>query len=441
MSDRVTQDPIEKAGQQPEQPSEQQATSASGAFASHYPLWQDLKYLSILALLWVVAAGIDQLWLALDHAIPSWDPADHLIGSLNYWWTLHPQQWFSQQQSLGLLHTIGNTWTALWTLSSKYPPLLYVSTAPFLSLFGRGADQAVLVNLLYTGILLGAVYGLGRILFRAEVGLWAGVLCLLFPQFYSLRTGYFMDYPLTTMVAASLFMLTLWRRSLQPISSKPSLSPKLLQSPNRKQWGLAIAFGLTFGLALLAKQTAVFFLAIPILWTFGERLLALRHRHWGQLGQLMTSLIIAGLMILPWSQANWIFQISAAFNSNSRSAEIEGDPTWETLAGWTHYWQALPQAISYPLLIVPIVGLLFALFRGIQNFWSSSDSLDSPAPPLPHSPAPLKSFLWLALCLLCTITPRRHCQDSVFNRRVRVERVGDRVVHGLHFHGKLSPSK
>lgn len=404
-------------------------------------LRQDLKYLGILVLLWSMAAGIDQLWLALDHAIPSWDPADHLIGALNYWWTLNPQRLFQEGMAGG---GFGDLWTALWTLSSKYPPLVYISTAPFLGFFGRGADQATLVNLLYTGILLLSVYGLGRILFRPEVGLWAGALCLLFPQFYSLRTGYFMDYPLTAMVTASVFMLTVWRQSawrqsigrqskdwsdnkvpgggwekdVKPCPSKPladghpfvlSILPRtdiLSFGRSLTQWGLAIAFGLTFGLALLTKQTAVFFLAAPILWVFLERLLALRYRDWNSLGQLATSLIIAGLMILPWSQANWIFQISAAFNSNSRSAEIEGDPAWNTLAGWTHYWQQLPQAISYPLLIVPIVGLLFASFRAVSSILTPQSLNNSPASEAftasTKYPNFRASFLWLGLCLLST---------------------------------------
>ena len=424
MSDRTTQEPANISGplsqQPPQHPSTPSAPRSTGHHSVWDPLWLDFKYLGILALLWTLAAGVDQLWLALDHAIPSWDPADHLIGSLNYWWVLHPQQWLTDNLTSGatgsLLERLGHLWTALWTLSSKYPPLLYISTAPFLSLFGRGADQASLVNLLYTAILLVSVYGLGRTLFRAEVGLWAGGLCLLFPQFYSLRAGYFMDYPLTSLVTASLLMLTLWRRSLHPSGSALTTQgqrrkpPNLYstqhpnRSPNQQQWSLAIGFGVIFGLALLSKQTAVFFLALPLLWTVGERLLGLRHRHWGPLGQLMTSLTLAGLMILPWSQANWIFQISAAFNSNSRSAEIEGDPTWDTLAGWTHYWQALPQAISYPLLIVPIVGLLLALIRTILHFFNDSDRLHFLPQKNPKSkiqnPKSTHSLLWLSLCIL-----------------------------------------
>lgn len=432
MSDRVTQDPSNQARSSSKPIQNRSAPSAphsvqhlTGHRYERLGFWIDFKYLSILALMWFIAAGVDQLWLALDHAIPSWDPADHLIGSLNYWWVLHPQQWLSADNGINagsLVNRLGNLWTSLWTLSSKYPPLLYISTAPFFSVLGRGADQASLVNLLYTGILLVSVYGLGRILFSAEVGLWASGLCLLFPQFYSLRTGYYMDYPLTAMVTASLLMLTCWRQSIRlyaadeaptnrisisnaaPVAKKGRIKKR--NAITLTQWPEAIGFGVTFGLALLAKQTAVFFLFVPILWTLSERLFALRLRRWRPLGQLMTSLVIAGLMILPWSQANWVFQISAAFNSNSRSAEIEGDPSWETLAGWTHYWQELPQAISYPLLIVPIVGLIFALCRAIRNLLSGTDGLRFanpsyiPTPAPLASPAPLKSFLWLTLCIL-----------------------------------------
>ena len=29
-----------------------------------------------------------------------------------------------------------------------------------------------------------------------------------------------------------------------------------------------------------------------------------------------------------------------------------------TLAAWTYYWQDLPSAVSWPLLVVPLVGIL-----------------------------------------------------------------------------------
>jgi 4-amino-4-deoxy-L-arabinose transferase-like glycosyltransferase len=294
--------------------------------------------IAALVALWGAIALLDGIWLQLDQTIPAWDPADHLIGALNYWWTLTHAQWGA-----------GDWWAGIWTLSSKYPPLLYISTAPLFALFGTGIDQAAWGNLVYTAILLVSVYILGRHLFSIQVGLWAAGLCALFPQFYSLRTQYFMDYPLTALVTASFCLLTLWRDATR----------------RRTQWSIAAAFGVCFGLALLMKQTAVMFLAVPLVWLIGRRLW---RRAWAELAQLLTALIITFLMILPWSRTNWLFQISAAFSSNTRSAAIEGDPAWDTLEAWLYYWQHLPQTVSYPLLIVPIVGLLW----GGWKVWSAS---------------------------------------------------------------------
>ena len=281
-----------------------------------------------LMLLWGISVGLDRIWLALDQSVPSWDPADHLIGALNYSWMVQNASWLSAEW-----------WHGIWTLSSKYPPLLYLSTAPFVLLFGQSADAAIWVNGFYTAILLVSVYGLGRHLFNPTVGLWAAVLCVLFPQFYTLRSQYFMDYPLTALVAASFCFLTYWKDS----------------RGRQYQWLLAIAFGFTFGVASLMKQTAVLFLGIPLL-VLGLR--SLWQKQWGRLIQLVIGSTITGLMMLPWSRTNWLFQISAAFTANTRSAAIEGDPSALSIEGWTYYVSHLPQAISYPLLTMAVLGLL-----------------------------------------------------------------------------------
>ncbi|MGF1514251.1 MAG: glycosyltransferase family 39 protein [Elainellaceae cyanobacterium] len=287
-------------------------------------------YAAALGLLWLLSLGIDGLWLWLDHAIPSWDPADHHIGALNYWWTLRQVQGTAAW------------WQGFWTLSSKYPPLLYVSTAPLIELLGRHLDAAVLVNSAYTLLLLTAVYQLGRHLFSPAVGLWGAATVLLMPQLYVTRTEYYMDYPLTALVALTLWALTRWRDAKTAVP----------------QWGWAIAFGLCLGLAFLAKQTALLFLAVPVLWLVVSRLW---QRAWHQLGQLAVSGGIALLLLLPWARTNWFFQVSAAFSANTRSADIEGDPSAASLAGWLYYWQQLPRLLSFPLLLLPLAGLLLAI--------------------------------------------------------------------------------
>jgi hypothetical protein len=192
------------------------------------------KGIPILGGIWLLGAIADRIWFALDQSVPSWDEAEYLTGAMNYWRAFQQPQWFS-----------GEWWTSLWQLSSKVPPLLYLSTAPFINFFGAGVDQSTLVNLLYSLVLLGSVYALSTRLFSVQVGLWAAGLCLLIPGLSMIRLTYLTDYPLVATVTLSFCWLTIW------------------WSTDRKDlraWGFAIAFGLTFGLALLVKQTALFFL-------------------------------------------------------------------------------------------------------------------------------------------------------------------------------------
>lgn len=294
---------------------------------------QQLRWIGILGLIWFAGVGVDRLWLAIDQAVPSWDPADNLTNSLNFWWTLQHPQWFS-----------GAWWAELWALSSKYPPLLFVATVPFLNLLGTGADRAVTVNLLFSAILLASVYGIGKHLFNPQVGLWAAGLCLLFPRLYTNRLEYFMDYSQTALVAASFYGLTLWRD----------------EKARSRQWFWALEFGCCFGLAILTKQSALFFLVVPLLWV---GITALRQRDGQRFLQLMSGSLLTLAIVLPWVSTNWIFQISAGFNSNIKSAIDEGDPPLNTLAAWTYYWHDLPRAVSLPLLVVPLAGVLLYALR------------------------------------------------------------------------------
>lgn len=301
--------------------------------------YRDSRNWLVLLAIWGLAIALDGVWLWLDRAIPSWDPADHLIGSLNYAWMVGNAQW-----------TAPDWWQGIWTLTSKYPPLLYLSTAPIINLLGRQPDVAVLVNAGFTGLLLVAVYGLGRHLFNAEVGLWSAGLVLLFPRLYTVRTEYFMDYPLVALVALAVLALTCWRDAKR----RPS------------QWAWSFGFGLSFGLALLMKQSALFFLAVPMLWVGA---IALWKREWERLVQLLVAAGVTLWMTLPWVTTNWIFQLSAGVNSNVRSAIAEGDPPLHTLDAWIYYLRDLSAAVSLPLLVVPLVGLglavsgLFSSFR------------------------------------------------------------------------------
>ena len=92
--------------------------------------------LIILLLIWLVGAVSDRLWFSFDHSVPAWDQAEYLNGAMNYTQALQQPHWLDKQW-----------WISFWQLSTKVPPLTFISTAVVQQIFGIGLDQATLVNL------------------------------------------------------------------------------------------------------------------------------------------------------------------------------------------------------------------------------------------------------------------------------------------------------
>lgn len=412
------------------------------------PRW--VQGLPGLGAIWLTSSLGDRLWLALDRSTPAWDAADYLTGCLNYWQALQTAQWFS-----------GQWWTNLWLLSSKIPPLVYISTAPFISLFGGGPDQIILSFLVYSAILLASVYALGAYLFRVRVGLWAAALCVLMPTLYKARLEFLLDYPLTAMVALSFLCLTVWREicrqdqtrpanplpqtsapalAIAPValvpepdpadpptaSDRPVAQPLLsmaevsvaetgdsppaaiapamvadapplprrapwqtqflrqwhttqqtwradLRSPQAawmrlRSWVWAILFGLSLGFALMTKQPALFFLLLPMLWFLGESLWA---RQWWRVAQCGVAVLASLVVWVPWYRANWLLILTSGKRATVDSAAIQGDPSILSPAAWIAYPSRLPGMVSWPLLVVPVLGLLLFWRRSrVSSQWS-----------------------------------------------------------------------
>ncbi len=324
-----------------------------------------------LCLMWVFASGIDRLWLWIDRRVPAWDDADYLLGTLNYWQAFQQPHWFSE-----------DGWASLWRLSSKIPPLTYIAATPFFKLFGTSADTALLVNLVFSAILLGSVYGLGYTLFDRRVGLWAAFLCVLFPGLYHLRLEFLLDYPLTAMVTLCFFCWTQWRGT--------GFTP----TSRRQQWLWAVFSGISLGLALMVKQTVVLFLFVPLLWVIGE---VLWRRKWERLLQLLGGAWVSTWIWGGWYRANWLLILTAGKRATVDSAAAEGDPALNTIAAWTYYWQHLPQQISWSLLLIPLAGWVWWYIRsGFRN----STLVQHRAP---YSPFPWLLGFCLGAYLLCSL--------------------------------------
>ena len=310
----------------------------------------------VLGIIWLLGAIGDRLWFALDRSVPAWDQAEYLTSTLNYLQALQHPQWFS-----------GDWWTNFWLLSTKIPPLVYILTVPFLQVFGAGGDRATLVHLLFSAILLASVYSLGVQLFNRQVGLWAAAICVLLPGLYRYRLQFLLDFPLTAAITFCFYCLTMWK---EEASSAASNVRDVTDSRNQEKgkkfylsrlsffW--AIAFGISLGLSILVKHTTVLFLFAPILWLAVG---AVRQKAWGRLAQLAGALLVSAAVFGPWAKTNWLLILTGGKRATVDSAIAEGDPGLNTINAWIYYIQHLPEHVSWPLLLIPLVGLILYYCR------------------------------------------------------------------------------
>ncbi|MEG4855483.1 phospholipid carrier-dependent glycosyltransferase [Microcoleus sp. B5-D4] len=343
------------------------------------------KSLLVLGIIWLLGAISDRLWFALDRSVPAWDQADYLTSTLKYLQALQHPQWLS-----------GEWWTSFWLLSTKIPPLAYILTVPFLQVFGTGGDRATLVHLLFSAILLASVYNLGVQLFNRQVGLWAAAICVLLPGLYRFRLQFLLDYPLTAAITFAFYCLTMWKQESGRHDTAFDADTRMnygeegeirkkeegrhdtdfgadtrmnygeegeFFSLSRSSWFWAIAFGISLGLSILVKHTTVLFLFTPIVWLAVG---AVRQKAWGRLGQLTGALLLSVAVFGPWAKTNWLLILTGGKRATVDSAIAEGDPGINTIDAWIYYGQHLPEQISWPLLLIPLVGLIL-YWRRRQN--------------------------------------------------------------------------
>lgn len=273
-----------------------------------------------------MASSVDTLWLLVDQAPPAWDQGDHLTRAMNHWRVIETPQLASPAW-----------WRELWQQApTQRAPLVYLLTTPFLMVLGRGFDQAVGVNLLFSAVLIGSVYRLGCRLFSPDVGKWAAAICLLSPTLAFLRTDYLLDYGLTALFTLCYAVTTEW----------------WFAKKSSHQWALSLLTGLTIGLTLMTRTSGLLFLLPLLVWVIGVSLV--RRQGW-RLLQIGVGGAVAIATFWPWFSTNWITVISTTIESTAHGIIYRNDPQANRLAGWLFYPRALPQMLSSPILIAALV--------------------------------------------------------------------------------------
>lgn len=276
--------------------------------------------------------GVTIWWLTQDTRVPDWDSAQHTLDAF----AVH------DEIAHGML-------SAPFTEFNTYPPLGHIVGA--LGVFVGGYSTAAVIlalNLVFVPLLAGACYGAGRLVSGPRAGLLAAVFALGAPMIVSEAHEAYLDPIQAALVAVSVCAILASRRF--------------------ERWGIAALAGAATGLAMLAKETSLIFLAGLLVVVVARG----GWRHWrGLIAYGATMALIAA----PWyiehrAQLN---QLVIAHTSQANAAEpnpLGGvyPPLFSLKNLSWYFWDASNIQLRGPLLLL-LVGGSIAAIRSCLRDW------------------------------------------------------------------------
>ncbi len=291
----------------------------------------------ILLGLWLAGLLLDVLWLQRHAQPPAWDQGEHLSRALGVWQVLGEAAPFDPIW-----------WQRLWAETPTYRgPFTYLVTAPLFSLLGPGYASAILSNSLFQALLLGSLYGLGRLAHGRAAGLWAAFLCGVAPALLNQRSDYLIDFSLTAVLTATWWLLTV----------------RVLARP-RHPWLWSLGGGLGLGAVVLTRPTGLVMLWLPLLALAWMALAALVQRgRPARLGESLLAVAAATAVAWPWWSQNWLTILSTVNKARQWGVLYQDGLEANTLAGWLFYPRLLPTMAGAALVAVVVVGGLLSRWR------------------------------------------------------------------------------
>jgi len=294
------------------------------------------RFLKISILLfgwWLFLGLVNFYWLTQDTVPPYHDPLNHLMSSLLYYHVLQGQG----------LSTSG--FAALLNVDDYYPPFATLTTSAFYFLLPHDMDTATwILNQLFLGLLLLAVYRLGTHLYSPEIGLLAAVMVTSFPIITNQSRIFMLDIPTTAMTAWAMY--------------------GLLRTETFQRLNASILFGLVAGLATLTKWSYLFFIFLPLIYLVVQ---ALRSEDRLKRGRnIMVAFTIWGVVALPWfiEHLSHLIFMTTRFTRNGMN---EGDPEVFTVQSLFYYARLFPRDIHYLWLFFFVVGVVFYLREDLKK--------------------------------------------------------------------------
>jgi 4-amino-4-deoxy-L-arabinose transferase-like glycosyltransferase len=284
---------------------------------------------------WLLVGGLvlfhaanNWIWLTDNVTWTGWDELRHLAWSLNY---AHLLSRFS-------IHSLFEVAVS----DPIRPPFFSASAAIMYGLFGRTADVATMVNVIYMAVVLAATYGVGRRWGGRRLGLVSVALLAFFPMFYAMSRYFYMEFALAALATLTVYLL--------------------LATDGFRRRGLSLLFGLSLGLGLLTTRTFVVYVAGPLVVALlSSRVVSLAWQRLKQRPRLYWTRLILALLGGLAVAALWYLP-----NRETVRALTLGDAlffVWWILASLAIYSLMLA---SHPLSNVLAAGFLAA---GLASTW------------------------------------------------------------------------
>ena len=299
-----------------------QGVNDSKSVSANSP-WSQLKKLALPVVVIFFAAPVP-VWFSYEHRIPTIDESGHILNAFTY------ADLFEHPRILR-----AEWWHQFLSVNSFYPPFAHMTNGLFKAIFGssRAVDIAVLT--LFNAVLSLSVYGITLRLTRSTLtAVLSAVIINLYPELALLNRAFWLDFPLTTMIAVGLFSLFHFR-------TDPT-------------WRRAILLGIALGAACMTKQIAVVYLALPVAAVFFERV-AGQTKSISDAIKLSVAWLICVAICAPWFVLN---AAKAKFMADECAVNITHAQSFSD--NLLHYAAVLPATMSPYLLIVFVAALFFA---------------------------------------------------------------------------------
>jgi len=344
----------------------------------------DSHHFFLLAIILFVSGG-NFIWILLDIRPPSYDQGLHLFRTFNYWEAISSGS--------------ENWWQDVLNVEPFYPPLYHLSLIPLSLFFGFTLDTGVIGNSFFMVVLILSTYGIGRIIYSKNIGLFASFLVSCYPLIVSMSREYIISVMLTSITALAYY---LFLKSENFENKKYSFLFSIIYASGLMVkwtffiytfpvvlaglWGQKLnfrdrifQFTYYFGLicALIIIPFFIYILGayrwIPLILELILILALIKSFTFASITiqkiiNLVSLTCISILICFPWYAHNLINILIGMSKFAFPSSVLKGGMAWNIpIQGF--YIEVIGRQMGYPLMSITVVAFLFYIFKKYRFNW------------------------------------------------------------------------